>query len=345
MANLFDFIKGLKKTNIQPIQVAENGGMDLQATMELAQRQPKTPFERLFGRNIEIDTDTTNPSTGEITTERVTKFQPGLFNDLASGARENYTTGFAANNLQDKIGTEGQNKGLAYRIGEGAGTLGRGLKRAGGALGRFADTPLGRAAIMAGIVGATGGGGLEMLAYGGSAGLMNQQNRMKDSIYRNQLKNLGLSDEEIGSIKGYISNDVYKNISDTYKARWNKSNWGELANFNPVIAEAVKNNPNLANSYVPASVANTILKGELTDAQIANLMARTKETESRIGVAKQNADANTKRANAYADYMADKNTDKPNNTGTVRVKSPNGEVGTIPVENLEAALKAGYVKL
>ena len=344
MANLLDFIRG-KKPNIQPIQVAENGGMDMQATMELAQRQPKTPFERIFGRNIEIDTDTQNPTTGEITTERVTKFQPGMLNDIASGARENYTTGFAASNLQDNIGTEGQNKGLAYRIGEGAGTLGRGLRRAGGALGRFANTPLGRAAIMAGVVGATGGSGLQALAYGGTAGLGNQVNRMNDSLYRNQLKNLGVSDDEINSIKGYISSDVYKNISDTYKARWNKTNWGELANFNPVIAEAVKNNPTLSNSFVPASVANTILKGELTDAQIANLMARTKETESRIGVAKQNANANTIRANAYADYMGDKNIDKPNNTGTVRVKSPNGEIGTIPVENLEAALKAGYVKL
>ena len=45
MAKLFDFLKGLKKPNIQPVQVAENGGMDMQATMELAQRQPKTPFD------------------------------------------------------------------------------------------------------------------------------------------------------------------------------------------------------------------------------------------------------------------------------------------------------------
>lgn len=218
MANLFDFIKGLKKTNIQPIQVAENGGMDLQATMELAQRQPKTPFERLFGRNIEIDTDTQNPTTGEITTERVAKFQPGLFNDLVSGAKENYTTGFAANNLQDDIGTEGQNKGLAYRIGEGAGTLGRGLKRAGGALGRFADTPLGRAAIMAGVVGATGGSGLQALAYGGTAGLGNQVNRMNDKLYRQDLEAQGI---DTSNIKGYITKDTYQNLINSRIAQEN----------------------------------------------------------------------------------------------------------------------------
>lgn len=216
MANLFDFIRGLKKADVQPVQVAENGGLDLQATMELAKRQPKTTFERLFGRNIEIDTDTQNPETGEITTERVVKFQPGMLNDIASGARENYTTGFAASNLQDKIGTEGQNKGLAYRMGEGAGTLGRGLNRGANALGRglrkvgqFANTPLGRAVIMGGLVGATGGSGLEMLAYGSSAGLMNQQNRMKDQMYRNELQKMGF---DTSGINGYIGDDTFNKI-------------------------------------------------------------------------------------------------------------------------------------
>lgn len=215
MTNFIDLLKGIKskigsnKVNIQPVQVAENGGMDLQATMELAQRQPKTPFERIFGRNIEIDTDTQNPTTGEITTERVTKFQPGMLNDIASGAKENYTQGFSPYNLQDNIGTEGQNKGLAYKIGEGAGTLGRGLRRVGGALGRFADTPLGRAAIMAGVVGATGGSGLQALAYGGTAGMMNQQNRMKDQMYRNELQKMGF---DTSGINGYIGDDTFNKI-------------------------------------------------------------------------------------------------------------------------------------
>lgn len=227
MANLFDFIKGLKKTNIQPVQVAENGGMDLQATMELAQRQPKTPFERIFGRNIEIDTDTTNPTTGEITTERVTKFQPGMLNDIVSGAKENYTTGFAASNLQDDIGTEGQNKGLAYRIGEGVGTLGRGLKRVGGALGRFADTPLGRAAIMAGVVGATGGSGLQALAYGGTAGLGNQVNRMKDNVYRQDLERQGI---DTNNIRGYLDDNIYKQMLESRQMQENAAYRNMLLN-------------------------------------------------------------------------------------------------------------------
>ena len=221
---LFNFLKG-KKIDIQPVQMAENGGLDLDATLKLAQRQPKTPFERLFGRNIEIDTDTQNPKTNEITTERVVKFQPGMLNDIASGAKENYTTGFAASNLQDKIGTEGQNKGLAYRIGEGAGTLGRGLKQGTGALGRglkrvgqFVDTPLGRAVIMGGLVGATGGSGLEMLAYGSSAGLLNQQNRTQDELYRRDLESQGI---DTSNIRGYIGKETYQNLINSKIAQEN----------------------------------------------------------------------------------------------------------------------------
>ena len=247
---LFEFLTNIKNkvgsndANVKPIQIAENGGIDYDATLKLVQHLPKKPFERLFGRNIEIDTDTTNPTTGEITTERVAKFQPGLFNDLASGAKENYTTGFAADNLQDHIGTEGQNKGVAYRIGEGAGTLGRGLRRGLGALGRFADTPLGRAAITAGIVGLTGGSGLQALTYGGTAGVGNKVNRMKDRAYRDSLIDsaqqsrigqpdwINLSSEQkqtelnnianqINSYRGYIGDDVYSQMIQAQQLRDN----------------------------------------------------------------------------------------------------------------------------
>lgn len=234
----------------------------------------------------------------------------GLFNDLTHGYNENRLNGFNLRNWGNNELPYDREKGLAYRIGEGAGSISRGLNRGANALGKglrrvgqFAETPLGRGLIVGGLVLGTGGAALPALAYGGATTLGNQQNRMKDSIYRNQLKNLGLSDEEVNAIRGYVSDDVYKNISDTYKAKWNKTSWGELANFNPVIAEAVQSNPSLANSFVPASVANTILKGELTDAQIANLVARTKETESRIGVAKQNADTNALRTKYYGKYV------------------------------------------
>ena len=257
--------------------------------------------DAVFGKQAPA-TDNVNANTMEVTVSDNPRVG-GLINDITGGYRENRNNAFNLKNWGNNDLGNDREKGLAYRFGEGLGTTARGLKRVGGALGRFADTPLGRAAIMAGVVGATGGSGLQALAYGGSAGLMNQQNRMRDNIYRNQLRNLGVSEEDINSIKGYISSDVYKNVADSYKARWNKASWGDLASVNPAIAEAVKNNPELANSYLPASVANTILKGELTDAQIAHLMAKIKLAGIQGKVLQQNADANTLRANSYAGYM------------------------------------------
>lgn len=187
----------------------------------------------------------------------------GIFPDIAAGYRENRNTPISLNNFgQNDLGGD-RKKGLAYRLGEGLGSLAR-----------LGESPLGRGLIMGGIVGATGGDGLQALAYGGTTGVQNKTNRMQDSIYRKQLKNMGMTDEEINSINGYISHDVFKNITAAHRNRWNKTSWGDLAKFNPSIADVVNNNPSLATSFVPASVANTILKGELTDAQIENLLSK-----------------------------------------------------------------------
>lgn len=234
---LFQFLKIGNNPTIEPAQVAENGSVDLAASLDLAARQPRNLMQHLMGRNLEIETDTVNPKTNEITTERFSKFQPGMLNDIASGAKENFAQGYSPYNLQDKIGTEGQNKGLAYRIGEGAGSLGRGLKRGLGAIGRFADTPLGRAAITAGIVGATGGSGLEMLAYGGTTGLSNQQNRLKDQMYRNELQKMGF---DTTGINGYIGDDTFNKIFQSKQLQDN-------AEYRNALLETNKINQQFAN--------------------------------------------------------------------------------------------------
>jgi hypothetical protein len=118
----------------------------------------------------------------------------------------------------------------------------------------------------------------------------NMQNRTSDRIYRNQLRNLGMSEDELNDIRGYVTGDIYKNVADSYKARWNKANLGDLAAFNPTIKTAIEQNPMLANIYLPASVANTILKGELTEAQIANLLSQVTYRGIKGNVAQQNAD-------------------------------------------------------
>lgn len=122
----------------------------------------------------------------------------GLLNDIRTGAKENFATGFAAPNWEQTITPDGRKKGLGYRFGEGLGSFAR-----------FAESPLGRGLLMAGIVGASGGSGLEALGYGTGAGLLNQQSRMKDKMYRNELEKMGF---DTTGITGYVGDDTFNKI-------------------------------------------------------------------------------------------------------------------------------------
>lgn len=224
MGNVANKIRYANAPQIQPLQMAENGGIDAQKTLELALAQPKTLGERLGGRTVNVDFQSSNPETGEIEVNRISKYQPGLLNDIGAGAKENFATGFAAPNWEQNITPDGRKKGLGYRFGEGLGSFAR-----------FAESPLGRGLIMAGIVGASGGSGLEALGYGAGAGLGNQQARMKDSIYRNSLieqgqnslrntpgfANLDSAEQQaqldrianqVNSYRGYLGDDTYKQV-------------------------------------------------------------------------------------------------------------------------------------
>lgn len=168
---------------------------------------------------------------------------------------------------------QGYNQGYNLNYDNPTNTVGTRIGQAVGTLGRAIDTPLGRGLIAYGLSNAIGD--TNPLEQAFTAGVGRQTNLTKDKVYRKQLKQLGMTDNEINSIRGMITDDIYKNIADSYKARWNKASWADLATVSPVVAEAVKANPELANSYLPASVANTIMRGDLTEAQIQNLLART----------------------------------------------------------------------
>ena len=226
--NLFDFLTDRnRKTdyvqNMPPLQAiqikddGQGGALPVENPNVQPERKGLSLYERLFGV-ASNSTDYINNQQGtpitqkdEITGKDViynpqyditTSENPrvgGIFNDIASGAKENFVTGFAAPNLLDnKIDGGNRDKGFAYRLGEGFGTLGR-----------FAQSPLGRGLITAGIVGATGGNGLQALSYGGQAGLLNQQNRMKDELYRTHLNNEGI---DTSNIRGYVGDDTLERL-------------------------------------------------------------------------------------------------------------------------------------
>lgn len=119
--------------------------------------------------------------------------QGGLLNDLVSGFRENYTQGFDVNNLAS------QNKGLATKIGEGLGTLAR-----------FYDKPIGRFATAAALSALTGE--TNPLNEGVKAYVGRQTNMTRDKAYRQNLQQMGFSEDEINSIPGIMADSVYENL-------------------------------------------------------------------------------------------------------------------------------------
>jgi membrane-bound lytic murein transglycosylase len=209
MALKWDLLKINKQElpQITPLQMAENGGIDIEKSLALAMAQPKSLKEKLGGRTVSIDTETLNPETNEMEINRVAKYQPGLLEDIRSGAKENFATGFAAPNLEQNITPDGRKKGLGYRFGEGLGSFAR-----------FANSPLGRGLLMAGIVGATGGTALPAMAFGAQAGFGNKQVRLKDQLYRNALAEREIDTSDIG---GFIDDNTFKYLLEDQQLRDN----------------------------------------------------------------------------------------------------------------------------
>ena len=102
---------------------------------------------------------------------------------------------------------DGRQKGFAYRLGEGLGSVGR-----------FIDSPIGRGLMAAGLNNALGYD--NSLQEGLTAAIGRQNAQTADRVYRNQLKQMGFGEDELNNIRGNITSDMYKNIvSNAYKFR------------------------------------------------------------------------------------------------------------------------------
>lgn len=125
--------------------------------------------------------------------------QGGLLRDIAGGFNENFHDNFSIDNLNNRFTDDGMKKGFAFRIGEGLGSAAK-----------LANSPLGRGVLTAGAIGVFGGSPLEMAAYGAKAAVGNQQNVMRDKMYRESLANMGL---DTSNINGYIDDKAYQNYT------------------------------------------------------------------------------------------------------------------------------------
>ena len=193
---------------ITPIQLDENGKFDpvKTANLELRLKQASTPLttnERLFGRDMTQDYQIINPETGQAQMATLTNHKPGFFEDLSRGYKENSTQGFNVNNL-----APAENKGLATRLGEGLGTIER-----------FANSPLGRGLIAYGLSNAMGD--TNPLEQAFTAGVGRQANMTRDKAYRQNMQQMGYSQEEIDSIPGIVNDQIYPNLIRAQQLRDN----------------------------------------------------------------------------------------------------------------------------
>lgn len=216
------------------LQFGDDGALDAGKALHTQNGiKPLTPKERLFGRELEQNIQTFDPKTNEAQMTTIRDYRPGLFNDIAGGYNENRKNAISMSNFGDNTLEGGRKKGFAYRLGEGLGSLAR-----------IGESPLGRSLLVGGLVGATGGSGLEALAYGAQTGMLNQQNRNQDRLYRDDLirsyqqslennpEFANLSDAEkqvqlqgvadsINNIRGYMTPQTYSNMIQSNQLRDN----------------------------------------------------------------------------------------------------------------------------
>lgn len=218
----------VSKPSLPVLQMDATGGLDAQRVADVqnyinspeakAQAIAPTLAERLFGRDITTDTQTIDPETNAVTMETKSLHQPGYLeqagaglkrgiNDLLGGYNENRTQNFSVDNWNNNYLDNGNKKGLVYRLGEGLGSFAK-----------LAESPIGRSLLVGGIVGATGGDGLQALTYGAQTGMMNQQNRAKDQMYRKALAERKI---DTSGIRGYIGDDMFKSILEDAQLRDN----------------------------------------------------------------------------------------------------------------------------
>ena len=264
--------KGQNYPELPLIQVNEQGGLETDpikmAQAQLGLKQASTPLtttDRLFGRDMTQDYQTINPKTGQAQMATLANHKPGFFEDFGRGFQENATQGFNVNNLAPV-----QGKGLATRLGEGLGTLAR-----------FYDKPIGRMAVATGLSMLTGE--TNPLGEGVKAYVGRQNNMTQDRVYRNQLKQLGMTDDEVNAIPGNVTKDVFEGVTSGMRLGNQRMTYGQLAMLDDGIAEEVRKNPALANMFVPINIARDIygLKRETAQGKMAETKAKTDETKAK----------------------------------------------------------------
>lgn len=280
------------------------------------------------------------------------QMKQGVFNKLADGLgdfltgyKENRENSFAPDNIRAV-----ENKGFMQRMGEGAGTIVR-----------IAQNPLVQGLVAGGLSTALTGNPL----YG--LGMANKfaNNKMNSDLYQQILKNQGVNFDDYNGV--ITSDDMSKILSANKYQRGflTRKDYDRLRLENGLISVEEYNQGMSAPGYNPDEMVN--LSGLEAVSKAGRYAQQNKNDKNTNYYRSKNQGKNVIKVEygekpdshnythvTYGAKPEQKNTthvtygEKPQNNQKeqrVKVKSPDGKIGSIPASQLAEAIKKGYKKL
>lgn len=286
------------------------------------------------------------------------QMKQGVFDKLANGLgdfltgyKENRENGFDPNNLRPV-----DNKGFMQRMGEGVGTLTR-----------MAHNPVAQGLIAGGLSTALTGNPL----YG--LGMANKfaNNKMNSDLYQQILKNQGVN---FNNYNGVITSDDMSKILAANKYQrgfMTRKDYDRMRLENGLISVDEYNQGMSAPDYNPDEMVN--LSGLETVSKAGRNMQQNKNDKSANYYRAKNEGKNVvkveygekpdshnythvtygakpeSKSTTHVTYgekpQSNNNGGKKDNSPRIKVKSPDGKVGSIPASQLAEAIKKGFKKL
>lgn len=332
---LFQGIKGLPNKIDDGVDRLRNGVSDILLGKQV---DPETKMDE----NGNVITGITNARQGGI---------PSFANDFKTGFNDNLNNAFIPSNMYPD-----NNKGFAQRLGEAFGTATRML-----------DNPLARGVFAYGL--SRYNGDNNPLEQGLTATVGTIKNKTADRLYRNSI----IDDEKNKLIENILQNENFQNLTpeeqqDIINAKtqeilnkYNNINGyiGDKTYQNIVLNNYRRNNLNLKlainttkdkttkaklilEGYKNGSLTPTEAQLLLTENGITVSDLQTPNDVAKVGIAQQNADANTKRANATEKMTNAIIGDDETSKNLVKVLNAYGVPTAISKEYLPKALELGY---
>lgn len=271
--------------------------------------------------------------------------------DFLSGYKENRENGFDPNNLRPV-----ENKGFMQRMGEGVGTAAR-----------MIHNPIAQGLVAGGLSTALTGNPL----YG--LGMANKfaNNKMNSDLYQQILKNQGVN---FDNYNGVITSDDMSKILTANKYQkgfMTRKDYDRLRLENGLISVDEYNQSLSAPDYNPDEMVN--ITGLETVSKAGRNMQENKNDKSKNYYRSKNEGKNVikveygekpdshnythvtygvkpeSKSTTHVTYgekpQSNNNGGKKDNSPRIKVKSPDGKIGSIPASQLAEAIKKGFKKL